>query len=773
MMRDDNHNLMHVPPFDRGPIAPAPGFPYVGFPRGNGAIAGSSQMRWRQFSRVIRRNWPLSLTFIVIFMVVLVIVLFAMKDVYEASARLQILPPPVSESVSLQQMPYQVQNQQDYFQTQIEILESDGLALSVIQHLHLDRNPEISGAGDPGPITRIKTKLGLQKEQGPPPMDAILNNFKSKLSISQVKTSELIDVSFSSHDPHLSSAVTNDLIDTYLERSRRSEYEATMAAAGALSNELNDLKDAVGKANDTLVQYQKQHGIIDTGGSASPGGTAPIGPQSPITDRVAQLTQQLTQAEADRLQQQAYLNMINSNESNSLPQMRDNVVLQDLTRELADTRGQLALALTIYGDNNTNVKKLRNEATELQNQIDLERTHVVNQVKTAYNAADDHEKILRSTIDGLKASLGQADQSLVQYDLLKEEAAAKSTLYVTLSNRLKEIAISGSLLSNNIRVTDRARVPQFPAWPHRMEITAIGFVFSLLAGIALAFVRENFDDTITSIDDVKELTGLPCLGMLPRIGPATRMALNIDAKGFFGRSKASEKLASRTRFFLDRPGSPEAEAVRTLDTSIRLPVGSNAVPRQVLLIVSPFPSEGKTTIAVNLAIALSKHGKACLVDADLRNPEVGRAFPIGTRRGLRDVLVGNAVLAEVLQPAPRIETLSILPAGIPAEQPAELLASRRMDDVVDELRNQFTYVVVDSPPVIPFADARWLSRLVDGVILVARSGATTRQAVGLASDILKEIHAPILGVVLNGVDLKSEYYSYGYYGRGKYEAKSA
>lgn len=176
---------------------------------------------------------------------------------------------------------------------------------------------------------------------------------------------------------------------------------------------------------------------------------------------------------------------------------------------------------------------------------------------------------------------------------------------------------------------------------------------------------------------------------------------------------------------------------------------------------------------MNLAIALSKHGKTCLIDADLRNPEVGRAFPIGTRRGLRDILVGTANVADVMQPAPRIETLSILPAGIPAEQPAELLASRRMEELVEELRNQFTYIVVDAPPVIPFADARWLSRLVDGVILVVRSGTTTRQAAGLASEILKEIHAPILGVVLNGVDLKSEYYSYGYYGHGKYEVKSA
>lgn len=547
-----DHNLMHMPPYQQRPIVPAGAYPYMGFPAG-AAPGANSHLQWRRFLRIMRRNWPLSLTFMLIFMVVLVVVLYSMKDVYESTARLEILPPPVSESVSLQQEPYQVQNQEDYFQTQIEILESDSLALAVIQHLHLDQNPEIAGTGKPGLLTRIKTKLGLQKQQGPPPMDAILANFKSRLSISQVRTSELIDVSFSSYDPQLSAKVTNSLIDVYLEKSRRSEYDATMAAAGALSNELNDLKTSVDLANQDLVQYQKTHGIIDGGGAIA--GVA-VGAQSPVAQRVVELTQQLTQAEADRLQQEAYLNMIANNQSASLPQMRDNVVLQELTREIADARSQLALSLTVYGEKNENVMKLRNQLDELQHQADLERTHVINQVKTAYNAADSHEKLLRSTIDGMKGSLDQADQSIVQYNLLKQEADSKSTLYVTLSSRLKEIAISGSLLSSNIRVTDRARVPSFPSWPHRMEIIAIGFAFSLLAGIALAFVRENFDDTINSIEDVRELTGLPCLGMLPRIGSASRMALNIDAKGLFGRGKAAEKLAARTRFFLDRPGSP-------------------------------------------------------------------------------------------------------------------------------------------------------------------------------------------------------------------------
>lgn len=753
--------ILNHSPLDR----PSPeGYPLRS--TGYGFRAHDDNLQWKRFMRTLQKQWRVIVRFMAIFLIVLAAIVFFMTDTYEATARIEIAPPATPEAVSLNEPQGQASSSADYFQTQLEILKGDGLALSVIHNLHLEDNPEIAGQTHLIPLwSKLKNALGFKSE--PNTVGQMVKNFEDRLSVTQVHNSELVAISFATKNPELSAQVTNALIDTYLQRARRSQYDATMAAAGALSSELNDLKMAVAKANQTLTDYQTEHGIVDMGSVNGADGTSVQGgPQNPVTARVVELNHELTQAEADRLNQQSYLRMVQSGNIASLPQMRDNVVLQDLEKRLAESQADLSQALAVYGQKNPIVLKLKNETNELQKQTDLTRQRVMNQVKTSYNAAAEHETLLKNTIGQMKANLNQADQSMVQYNLLKQEAAAKSNLYVTLESKLKEIAISSSLFANNLRVVEHARVPESPARPQRLEIMALGFVFSLLAGCALAFVRENFDDTVASIDDIRDWTGLPCLGIVPAIGPANMPALRADAKLLGQPRKALH--GARSRFFIDRPGSPEAEAMHSLDTAIRLPVRVEGDPRQVLVIGSSFPSEGKTTIAMNLAMALSRHGSTCLVDADLRNPQVARSFGMATTRGgLREVLGQSLKLDDALQVAPRLDKLMILPAGSTPPDPVELLASSQMRDLIAQLRNKFLYVVIDVPPVIPYADSRWLSCLADGVVLVARAGATTRQAMSLSTEILRELRVPVLGVVLNGVDLKTEYYWYGYGNDGK------
>jgi polysaccharide biosynthesis transport protein len=748
--------LNHSPLADRPYMSPE-GYPLAA--AGYGFRAHDDNLQWRRFMRTLQKQWHIIVRFMAIFLIVLAVIVFFMTDTYDATARIEIAPPATPEAVSLNEQTGQASSSSaDYFQTQLEILKGDGLALSVIHNLHLEQNSEIAGREHILPLwSKVKGALGFKSE--PNTVGQMVKNFEDRLSVSQVHNSELVAISFASEDP---AKVTNNLIDTYLQRARRSQYDATMAAAGALSGELNDLKMAVAKANQALTDYQTEHGIVEAGSvNEADGNSLQGGAQNPVTARVVELNHQLTQAEADRLNQQSYLRMVQSGNTASLPQMSGNVVLQDLEKRLAESQADLSQALAVYGQKNPIVLKLKNETNELQKQTDLTRRRVLNQVKTSYNAAAEHETLLRNTLNEMKGNLNQADQSMVEYNLLKQEAAAKSNLYVSLESRLKEIAISSSLFANNLRVIEHARVPESPARPQRVEIMALGFLFSLLAGCALAFVRENFDDTVASIDDIRDWTGLPCLGIVPRIGPPNMPALRADAKLLGQPRKALQ--GARSRFFIDRPGSPEAEAMHSLDTAIRLPVRAEGDPRQVLVIGSSFPSEGKTTIAMNLAMALSRHGSTCLVDADLRNPQVARSFGMAAMRGgLREVLGKSLNLDDALQVAPRLDKLMILPAGSTPPDPVELLASSQMRDLVAQLRNKFLYVVLDVPPVIPYADSRWLSCLADGVVLVARAGTTTRQALSLSTEILRELRVPVLGVVLNGVDLKTEYYWYGY-----------
>jgi len=281
----------------------------------------------------------------------------------------------------------------------------------------------------------------------------------------------------------------------------------------------------------------------------------------------------------------------------------------------------------------------------------------------------------------------------------------------------------------------------------------------------LAFIVEKLDNTVRTPDDIKECTGLSSLALFP-----INVSRNGDGRGRFP-SRASRLLGNgkkqevdpQPRYFLERPHSAEAEAVRTLYTSVMLSRAGN--PPQVMLTVSASPGEGKTTVSLNLATALAQHARTCLVEADLRRPRLGRIFGLDHSQGLTNVLTGSGTLDTATVGVPDLPNLTLLLSGPIPPNPAELVSSQPMQEVVKLLRARFDHVVIDSPPIIPFADARVLSPLVDGVILVGRCGWTTRQALIRSAEILEVVRAHVLGVVINAMDLSSPEYRYYHYGR--------
>jgi len=216
------------------------------------------------------------------------------------------------------------------------------------------------------------------------------------------------------------------------------------------------------------------------------------------------------------------------------------------------------------------------------------------------------------------------------------------------------------------------------------------------------------------------------------------------------------------KFLTENPSSPESEAIRNLETAIRIPVSASGAQTQTVLITSALPGEGKTTVATNLALALARHGNTCLVDADFRHPSITPSFSLSQRAGLQDLLASpDSTTQDVLKPLPEIPNLTVIGVGNRWPHALETLTSKRMSELLNDLRKKFDYIVLDSPPIIPFSEGRWLSTVADASILVARCNTTTRGAITSSLEILEDLKAPILGVVLNGVDLNAEYYSYG------------
>jgi polysaccharide biosynthesis transport protein len=377
--------------------------------------------------------------------------------------------------------------------------------------------------------------------------------------------------------------------------------------------------------------------------------------------------------------------------------------------------------------------------------LDAERTRVVNQLSSTYDAARIREKLLSQSLNSSQSRMGDLNGKMIRYQAMKSQARANEDLYNQLLARLQEAGIKAGLKSTNLRIVDEARVLDTPTKPQRLLISMLGVLMGLAGGICLAFVQDSRHDVIRSSDDLQELTGLPT-SMIP----AELRQRRISPSKY--RIGSTPEVQPTGRFFIDRPRSPEFEAVNSLYTSVV--IRSASEPTKVILVASPGPKEGKTTVAVNLALALGRQRRVCLVDADLRKPSVKRA-----EKGLRDVLNGTAEVKDVLVAIPENENVMILPAGVPSSG-EEMMAWGRMCEIVRELSRRFDHVIIDSPPMIPFPDAKSLATIADGVLLVARYGSTERKALKECFEMLEEVRATPLSVVLNAVERDSPSFRY-------------
>jgi len=695
----------------------------------------------------------------------LLLVVLLLSTTYESKTVIEI-EPPSTPATTVSDQSVQSGTQQDYIDTQLEILKGDYLALVVIRDLHLDQNPTFLHRSWPAKM--VSKVMGIfSPHSNQQDVEALIEKFHNGLQINQVKSSRLVEVGYESTDPKLSTAIATAVVDEYLQDLHRGKYEATLRAAKSVSPELEDLKNSVSKADESLIEFQKTHeGVsLATQGGVTGDGTMDGNAESngnPIATRVAQLNQQLTIAMGERVQQESYMKLIAAGANDSLPQMKDSPLIQELTKEAVAARADLAQLLAIYGGNNPQVRKAQQQVETLNTQLNAERNRIISQIKAGYQSAINKENLLRSSLNGLKGQLDASNADSVKYDILRRQAQANSNLYISLSSRIKEMAVSGTLSANNVRVLEEPRAPMRPSGPHRFRILGAGLLLSLIGGVVMAFVAEGMDDTISTLDDVKQLSGMPALALVPESAQPNR-GLNgsRSAFHFLGNGKQAVNGGPILQFVSDRPNSPEAEAIRSLETAIRLQSQPPNERIKVITVTSAFPGEGKTTLAVNLALALARHSKVCLVDTDLRHPRITESYGLSKENGLQDLLAKGNASEAVVKLHPRSSNLTIIGAGKPILQPLEAVTSKQMVDLVDSLREHFDYVLLDAPPIIPFADSRWFSALSDGVVLVARSSSTTKKGLTWGMEILEEIHAPVLGIVLNGVDLQSEYYSYG------------
>jgi capsular exopolysaccharide synthesis family protein len=386
-------------------------------------------------------------------------------------------------------------------------------------------------------------------------------------------------------------------------------------------------------------------------------------------------------------------------------------------------------------------------------------TRVAKRVENEYRAALQTESMLRDQFDQQKVEAYKLNDTAAQYSIMRGEVDASRELYNDVQIKLKEAGITAGLSSTNVTILDVARTPVKPVVPNVKVALLTGLSVGLVLGIIVAFFRESLNDTINSVEQLEEASSLPVIALVPN---------RLEDKGSSTTIVGGSSLMSPV--ILGMPQSKSAEAYRGLRTCILL--YSVDQPPNVIAITSSIPQEGKTTTSVNMAIALAQRGaKVLLVDADLRRPSVHKYFA-GSRpkRGLTSLLSGDASMEDVCLPADEATPgLTVIPSGPLTPYPSEMLSSSRFRDSLNTWRQSFDHIVIDTPPITAVTDPVIIAQYADAVVLVARAGFVTKPALSRSINLLIRAQIKIAGIVLNRVDIATEYYYYGsgYYGYGR------
>ncbi len=703
----------------------------------------------RQYLSIVHKRRAIILTSLGVGLIVAVLYNYTTRPLYQATVQLLIdkAAPrvlPTSEAVTA--------GVQDY-QTEYELLRSRALAEKVIDKLDLQKSPELTTGPLMSPWERFQRRfLGRTPafEVGGDgiPLSPAVAALRSRISVQPLPGGRLVNLAISAYDPSAAASVANALADAYIEQSMELRFTASSEATGWLSDRLAEQKRKVEDAEKALLSYKERHGLTDADGG------------SPNADKVTAIEQAAMGARSDRIAREALLNQVRSlppGQLASVPGLTFTPGVQELRTRLSQLQAEQARLGETLGERHPDMVRLKADIESTKDRLEVELRGSVRVLEAEVQAARAKEGGLDADLDRARREGLEVGRKTIEYEALKREVDTNKQLFQSLMSRAKETGLETELRSTNVRVVERAEAPRAPFSPNRRRNYQMAVVIGLALGIGLAFLFEQADNTIKTPDDIKAM-GLPFLGMVPAVPPES------SAGGALPRLTA-----------MKNPEGAVAEAYRVLRTNLMFTAPTDT--GRALLISSANPGEGKTTTTANVAAALALNGARVLViDGDLRRPALHQQFGIGRMPGLSDLIIGKSQPSQTIQTT-RHKGLHAIPCGYTPPNPAELLGSSTMREIVATLKKHYDWVLIDTPPILAMADTSILCPLVDGVILVLAAESTGRPAIQRSIDQIQAVGGKVVGTVLNKVDLKrnSYYYShyYGEYYRSYYSEKAA
>jgi capsular exopolysaccharide synthesis family protein len=710
---------------------------------------------------VWRQRWKMA-GFISAVLLATYLVSSRLTPIYEATAKIDVDRRVPTGVVGQEASQGTASDDADAFMaTQMELIQSDAVLRPVADRYDLlRRESQFDQLG--GENVRRKTDAPI---------------FLKQLKVSRPISTYILDISYRSADPSLAADVANAVARSYLEHT----FEIRMKASGALSEfmekQLETLKAKMERSSMALVKFEQELDVIN-----------PEEKTSILSSRLLQLNTEYTNAQADRVRKEAAFNATQSGTVASAMISTQGEELGDLHDRLNQAKQHLADVASIYGPNHSEYRKAANDLAEVQRQFEEARHNVSQRVEADYKEAVNREAILKKAVAATKAEYDHLNSRSFVYQQLKRDADADRSLYSDLERRIREAGINAGFQNSSIRIADLARPPDLPVFPRTKLNLLLAFICSLVLAICAAIVGDLMDNTIRDPEQVARALDTSVLGTLPAVkemrrlinpGGPTLPALEGEEEGenvppglirYKPNQPARRKKKPKTEPKGKEGISSYEEAIRTLRQSILLPDLDRRV--KSLLITSATPGEGKSTAIIHLAVAHAEQGKRTLIiDADLRRPSVHKKLNLNGSLGLSNVLLGEFRWQETIVRNERWPDLDVVPAGTASRRASDLVGSM-MVDILDEAAKEYDLILVDAPPMLGFAEAMQVAKSVDGVVIMARAGQTSRKAVAIVLATLKRLHANVIGLVLNEVDKSSSQGYYYYSDYRKYYANS-
>jgi capsular exopolysaccharide synthesis family protein len=682
-------------------------------------------------------------------------------------------------------------------QTAVSILQSDAVALETLEKMKYEEHYTKGAWTFSHPGGRIPSERDLPIRNAPVARQNLLTAFEKHLKVTPIDDTRVVEVAFSDPDPAFAAKTANALVEQYVQDNLARRNSATLEASHWMAGEIEDLEKQVQTAQQRLIDFEKQSGLIAipaASGSGQPGGASSAGASaisSPVLNRLTQLNQDLVNAETTLVSREAIAKVAKAGDLDALSAMAMQMQSSDpavaaqapafgeigaLREQKSALRVQMASALTTFGTKNPRLADLTAQMQDLDQQTNEALRRIVTRTELDVQLAKNTEIGIRNAYLAEQKEAYKMNDAQIHLAILQQDADSTRNLYQDLYTKLGESKLSQGTHRSNIAVISAALEPANPSSPNLFLNGAIGLGAGLMLGICSAFIRDSFDDSVETSNEVEALTGVAVLGSIPLFeAVSTTAALGAANRGQQGRTQSQlPAVRSNHYLWLTQKSSQASEAYRSLRTSILLSHAGS--PPRSLLMTSSLPFEGKTTTTYNLAACFALTGSRVLaVDADLRRPSLHRYAGLANPSGLSNLLTSSADPDEVIRQDPNIENLSLLFSGPTPPNPSELLLSSAFGDLIKKLEGRYDLVIVDSPPCMVVADASIMAGSVDGVMIVVRSSFTRRPAMLKSAEQIGRSNANLLGFIVNAVDTKSAtyYYSHGYYGQSYYKRDKA